>query len=205
MKPRKDDERNLITKEEKQRKRWVDHFKKLLNRPPPALRPEIPPAAAEQQVNINPPTKVEVLSAIKLLKCGKAAGPDGIQPEALRTDAETTAAMLTPLLQKVWKEEKVPGDWKKGYLVKLPKKGDLSVCKNWRGITFLSTLSKQNIKLYHLGEAKECTGFKTTTGTGWQASGSTNYVRTKLQRITTHHHRTEYRMAVNPLPQLYRL
>ncbi|CAH8631581.1 unnamed protein product, partial [Heterobilharzia americana] len=50
--------------------------------------------------------------------------------------------MLTPLLQKVWKEEKVPDDWKKGYLVKLPKKGDLSACKNWRGITLLSTPSK---------------------------------------------------------------
>ncbi|CAH8546378.1 unnamed protein product [Heterobilharzia americana] len=108
MKPIKDEEGNLITKEEKQRKRWADHFKKLLNRPPPALRPEIPPAAAELQVNINPPTKMEVLNAIKLLKCGKAAGPDGIPSEALRTDAETTADMLTPLLQKVWKEEKVP-------------------------------------------------------------------------------------------------
>ncbi|CAH8535286.1 unnamed protein product [Heterobilharzia americana] len=96
MKPIKDEEGNLITKEEKQRKRWADHFKKLLNRPPPALRPEIPPAAAELQVNINPPTKMEVLNAIKLLKCGKAAGPDGIPPEALRTDAETTADMLTP-------------------------------------------------------------------------------------------------------------
>ncbi|CAH8626989.1 unnamed protein product [Heterobilharzia americana] len=45
MKPIKDDEGNLITKEEKQRKRWADHFQKLLNRPPPALRPEISPVA----------------------------------------------------------------------------------------------------------------------------------------------------------------
>ncbi|CAH8495256.1 unnamed protein product [Heterobilharzia americana] len=59
--------------------------------------------------------------------------------ETLKTDAETTTDMLTPLLQKVWKEGKVPADWKKGYLVKLPKKSDLSVCKNWCGITLLST------------------------------------------------------------------
>ncbi|CAH8559355.1 unnamed protein product [Heterobilharzia americana] len=63
-------------------------------------------------------------------------------------------AHTAPLLQKVWKEEKVPGDWKKGYLVKLSKKGDLSVCKNWRGITLLSTHSKQNIRPHHPGEAK---------------------------------------------------
>ncbi|CAH8433660.1 unnamed protein product [Heterobilharzia americana] len=106
MKPIKDDDGNLITKEEKQRKQWADHFKKLLNRPPPpppAIRPEIPPcrAGADLPVNTSPPTKVEVLNAIKLLKCGKAAGPDGIPSEALRADAETTTDMLTPLLQKV--------------------------------------------------------------------------------------------------------
>ncbi|CAH8619556.1 unnamed protein product, partial [Heterobilharzia americana] len=145
MNPIKDEERNLITKEEKQRKQWADHFKMLLNRPPPALRPEIPPVAAELHVNINPPTKVEVLNAIKLLKCGKAAGPDGIPPEALRTDAETTADMLTPhhYCRRCGRKRRYLAiDWKKGYLVKLPKKGDLSVCKNWRGITFLSTSSK---------------------------------------------------------------
>ncbi|CAH8627980.1 unnamed protein product [Heterobilharzia americana] len=100
------------------------------------------PATELLPVNTSPPTKVEVPSAINLLKCGKAAGPDGVPPEALRTDAETTADMLTSLLQKVWKEEKVLGDWMKGYLVKLPKKGDLSHCKNWRGITLLPTPSK---------------------------------------------------------------
>ncbi|CAH8617447.1 unnamed protein product [Heterobilharzia americana] len=87
----KDSEGNLVTKEEKHRKRMADHFKKLLNRPPPATRPEIPPATAELQVNRGPPTKAEVLNAIKLLKSRKTAEPDGIPPEALRTVSETMA------------------------------------------------------------------------------------------------------------------
>ena len=29
-----------------------------------------------------------------------------------------------------------------GLIVKLPKKGDLSLCKNWKGITLLSITSK---------------------------------------------------------------
>ena len=33
-------------------------------------------------------------------------------------------------------------DWKEGYLIKLPKKGDLSQCSNYRGITLLSIPSK---------------------------------------------------------------
>nr|CAH8843517.1 unnamed protein product [Trichobilharzia regenti] len=157
-KPIKDSQGNPITKEEKQIKQWADHFKGLLNRPSPATRPEIPTTARTQlQVDTNPPTRAEVLNAIKLLKAGKAAGPDGIPPEALKADPETTADMLTPLLQKVWKEGKVPTDWRKGYLVKLPKKGDLGLCKNWRGIMLLSTPSKilSRIILERLKDALE--------------------------------------------------
>ena len=39
-------------------------------------------------------------------------------------------------------EEEVPADWKEGYLIKLPKKGDLSNCANYRGITLLSVPGK---------------------------------------------------------------
>uniref|UniRef100_A0AA85J9N5 Uncharacterized protein n=1 Tax=Trichobilharzia regenti TaxID=157069 RepID=A0AA85J9N5_TRIRE len=130
IKPIKDDNGKSITKEVEQRKHWAEHFKRLLNRPPPTTRPTIPTTEAELPVNIDPPTKSEVLNAIKMLKTGKAAGPDGIPAEALKMDPETTADLMTPLLEKVWKEGKVPEDWKNGYLFKLPKKGDLSQCKN---------------------------------------------------------------------------
>jgi hypothetical protein len=43
---------------------------------------------------------------------------------------------------RIWNEEQIPDDWRKGLLVKLPKKGDLSLCNNWRGITLLSIPSK---------------------------------------------------------------
>ena len=141
-KPVKDKEGNHINKEKDQRQRWTEHFKELLNRPPPLVRPDIPPADSLLKVNTNPPTKGEVLKALKNMKNGKAAGPDGIPPEALKTDPSTTANMLLPLLQKIWREGKVPIDWKKGHMVKLPKKGDLGSCKNWRGIMLLSVPSK---------------------------------------------------------------
>ena len=43
---------------------------------------------------------------------------------------------------KIWEKEEVPADWKEGYLIKLPKKGDLSSCANYRGITLLSVPAK---------------------------------------------------------------
>ena len=36
----------------------------------------------------------------------------------------------------------MPIDWNKGLIVKIPKKGDLQNCDNWRGITLLSMPSK---------------------------------------------------------------
>ncbi|VDP61729.1 unnamed protein product [Schistosoma curassoni] len=52
--------------------------------------------------------------AVRQIKNGKAAGPDNIPAEALKSDVE------------IWEEEQVPMDWKEGHLVKIPKKGDLS-------------------------------------------------------------------------------
>ena len=53
-----------------------------------------------------------------------------------------SSEMIHPLLMKIWETEQIPEEWKKGYLVKLPKKGDLSSCNNWQGIMLLSIPSK---------------------------------------------------------------
>nr|KAG5686712.1 hypothetical protein BaRGS_020238 [Batillaria attramentaria] len=140
--PVKDKNGQIITKEEDRRTRWAEHFKETLNRPPPPVPPDIPPAAQLLDISTNPPTKTEIIKAIKSLKSGKAADPDGIPPEALKADIQTSTDMLHPLLRKIWESESVPQDWKKGHLVKLPKKGDLSSCSNWRGIMLLSIPGK---------------------------------------------------------------
>ena len=36
----------------------------------------------------------------------------------------------------------MPQDWNIGHLIKLPKKGNLKECKNYRGITLLSVVVK---------------------------------------------------------------
>jgi hypothetical protein len=51
---------------------------------------------------------------------------------------QTSTDMLYPLLHKIWKELRVPKDWKKGHTVKLSKKGDLSSCNNCGAIMMLS-------------------------------------------------------------------
>ena len=43
---------------------------------------------------------------------------------------------------KVWEQEQLTEDWKRGLIVKLPKKGDLMECGNWRGITLMAVAAK---------------------------------------------------------------
>jgi hypothetical protein len=96
----------------------------------------------ETEVNLDPPTKTEIKQTLAQLKNGKAVGLDNINSEVLKVDPEITAEMLYPLLEKIWKEEKIPEEWKEGLIIEIPKKGDLSNCNNWRGITLLNIPSK---------------------------------------------------------------
>lgn len=68
------------------------------------------------------------------MKSGKAAGPDDIPSEALKADPAISVEMLYTLFEKIWEEEQIPVDWKEGHQAS-QKKGDLSNCNNYRGIT----------------------------------------------------------------------
>ena len=131
--------------EEQQRKRWVEHFEELLNRPAPQNPPDILPAAEDLDIDSGTLTRDEIRMAIRQLKSGKASGPNGISCEELhiKADVETTVDMLYPLFKKIWEVEEVPLDWKEGYLIKLLKEGDLSNnCTDCRGITLLDVSGK---------------------------------------------------------------
>lgn len=67
---------------------------------------------------------------------------DNLNAELFKADPNLIAEILLPLFTEIWEQEKVPLDWTKGVIIKLPKKGALSDCNNWRGITLLSVPSK---------------------------------------------------------------
>ncbi|KAK2167820.1 hypothetical protein NP493_1256g00007 [Ridgeia piscesae] len=140
--PIKDKNGNVLTSDEDQLKRWREHFEELLNRPPPQNPPDIPPAEEVLQINCERPSKAEIEKAIHHMKRGKASGPDKIPAEAIKADIETSTEILHDLLWKIWEQEEIPTEWKEGYLVKLPKKGDMQDCKNYREIMLLSVPGK---------------------------------------------------------------
>ena len=140
--PVKDAAGKSLPGQEAQKTRWEEHFSNLLNRPPPTHPPDIQPAVNDLDINCDPPTEEEIELALNKLKNGKAAGGDFIPPEALKADVPTTTRALHSLFQKVWDAEKSPKEWKEGHLIKLPKKGDLRNCNNYRGIMLLSVPGK---------------------------------------------------------------
>ncbi|RUS90622.1 hypothetical protein EGW08_001619 [Elysia chlorotica] len=115
--PITDKQGRLLTTESEQEARWTEHFREILNRPPPTAEADIHFAEVDLDINTEPPEEAEIERAIKSLKSGKAPGQDNLNAELFK-------------------------DWAEGVIVMIPKKGDRSDCNNWRGITLLSIPSK---------------------------------------------------------------
>ncbi|VDO58670.1 unnamed protein product [Schistosoma margrebowiei] len=103
--PVKDKECKPIAEIQQQRNRWVEYFEELLNRPAPINPPDIEVAHTDLPIDVNPPTTEEIRMAIRQIKNRKAAGPDNIPAEALRSDIEVATNMLYLLFKKIWEEE----------------------------------------------------------------------------------------------------
>ena len=68
----------------------------------------------------------------------KAAGNDAIRGEVLKADIDHTSTQLESLLKITLDLKAIPTHGEEGLVAKLPKKGDLTKCGNWRGLTLMS-------------------------------------------------------------------
>lgn len=123
--------------------RWKEHFEEVLNR----NTPESPPRDEDEEVDEleiseEPPSIQEIRATLRMLKNGKAPGEDQITAEMLKADSDQTSKELKHTFDHIWKEEKLPKEWTKGLICKIPKKGNLQECSNWRGVTLLPIASK---------------------------------------------------------------
>ena len=84
----------------------------------------------------------EIGRAIMNLKNSKAAGKDQIKAEMLKYGGKAVIQALGTLLNSCWQEEHVPSDRRNGAIVKIPQKGNLANCNNWRGVALLSIPGK---------------------------------------------------------------
>ena len=130
--------------EEEQSNRWMEHFEGVLNQPEPTnlIDCEYVTPMTLLYVTMGNISIEEVTKSIHALKNNKPGGLYEVIAELPKHGGETVAEELTYLFNLIWQAEEVPGDWRRGAIVKLPKKGNLSDCNNWRGINLLSLPGK---------------------------------------------------------------
>jgi len=133
----------LITDNNKILARWREYFKELLN--PVVTTPDEYTSSVNESVD--PILQEEVMTAIKNLKNGKAAGTDEVRSEMLKAMGHKGCEWLTRVINVSWKTGKAPKDWQQGIVIPLFKKGDHRECSNYRGITLLSQAGKVYAKV----------------------------------------------------------
>ena len=122
---------------------------------------------------VKEPSQEEMEKAICNLKINMAPGEDDITAELIKNASQEIKKRLDALICTLWRDEKMPDDWKVGLIIPLFKKGNKMKCENYQGITLLNVAYKmlssmilERLKEYSeeiLGEY-QC-GFKPQTGT----------------------------------------
>ena len=118
--------------------------------PPPRKIPDIAPADTPFKVDESRPSKEEVKRVIRHLKNGKAAGPDGTPPEAIKADLETWDEMLYNLFGEIWEKNEIPDDWKEGYSHWGPSSTNAPCARGTRAFKFPRICGSAGILVVHI-------------------------------------------------------
>ena len=121
-------------------KLWKQHFENLLGNPLKITHEPITRIISKKlDIKLGPFTQEELDSVLRKIKNRKAAGLDEIPPEVWKT--RQFDDILLRHCNAVYNQNPIDR-WMKGCILPFPKKGDLGLAKNYRGITLTSMAAK---------------------------------------------------------------
>ena len=127
------------TSQEERIQLWKQHFENLLGNPPKVTHEQITRIICKQlDIKLGQFTQGELNSAQRKIKNRKAAGLDEIPPEVWKT---REFDILLRHRNAVYNQNTIDR-WTKGCILPFPKKNDLGLAKNYRGITIASIAAK---------------------------------------------------------------
>ena len=126
------------------RKRWVEHYSELLNRPSTVNMDVINSLPQRPIVHSlsEKPSYDEIAFAVSKLNSGKAPDINGFTAEIVKSGGDNMIEMLNHLMSHYWDKGSVPQEWIDAVLVNLHKSGGQDICGNFRGISLLSIIGK---------------------------------------------------------------
>jgi hypothetical protein len=133
----KSKENVLLNEEEKIVGRLREYFNRLLNESLIEIEEkeqDTTGSILDDEIDVDPPGLEEIRRAVKCLKNNKAAGTDNIPAEFYKYVGEEMIKALRILISQIWNEEVMPEEWNTAAIVPIFKKGDRTLCNNYRGI-----------------------------------------------------------------------
>src|SRR5678815_3694590 len=128
----KDRNGEILVRPEERDDRWTEYYEDLLNVEYRKQEEEVADQTREEEEEEEGGeiTVEEYEEAIKRMNMGKAPG-------------EEQRARIISLMNKCWREGKVPERWGKAIIIPIYKgKGDAGSCNNYRGISLMDHLAK---------------------------------------------------------------
>ena len=122
-------------------KRWKEYFEKLMNKE----NNRKPKTEKAEVVNeeLNCVSREEVKNALRMMKKGKAVGPDELPIEVWKCIGKIGIEFLIRLFYKLLMGERMPKEWRRSVLIPIYKnKGVSQCCGNYRGIKLMSYTMK---------------------------------------------------------------